>query len=90
MIIDVREIDEFSLEHIPGAINIPLSTFTPTAFPRFYPKEEPIILICRTNQRSNIMKEILLKLELVEEKQVLIYELGMIGWIKNGRPEKIL
>jgi rhodanese-related sulfurtransferase len=29
MVIDVREVDEFAAGHIPGAINMPLSTFQP-------------------------------------------------------------
>ena len=27
LVVDVREVDEFAAGHIPGAINMPLSTF---------------------------------------------------------------
>lgn len=90
MIIDVREINEFEQEHIPGSINIPLSSFSPYAFPTPSFAEEKVILICRTNKRSNVAKEILLKLEIFQKSQLIVYEPGVLGWIKNGRPKNLL
>jgi rhodanese-related sulfurtransferase len=31
VVVDVREVDEFAAGHIPGAINMPLSTFQPAS-----------------------------------------------------------
>lgn len=33
LVIDVREVDEFAAGHIPGAVNMPLSTFQPSRLP---------------------------------------------------------
>ncbi len=33
LVIDVREPDEFAQGHIPGALNMPLSTFDPASLP---------------------------------------------------------
>lgn len=33
LVIDVREADEFAAGHIPGAVNMPLSTFQPSRLP---------------------------------------------------------
>jgi len=90
MIVDVREIHEFEQEHIPGAINLPLSSFSPSLFSIPTTPEEKIILICRTNKRSNAMKQLLLKLDLVDEEKLFVYEPGMIGWIERGRPVSLL
>lgn len=47
-VIDVREKTEFSLGHIPGAKNIPLSKVS------FYTKKdkEPVYIICQSGMRS--------------------------------------
>ncbi|MGP2435535.1 rhodanese-like domain-containing protein, partial [Listeria monocytogenes] len=33
LVVDVREVDEFANGRIPGAINMPLSTFQPSKLP---------------------------------------------------------
>ena len=47
-LVDVREPHEFAAGHIPGAINMPLSAFDPTALPH----DKPIILSCRSGART--------------------------------------
>jgi rhodanese-related sulfurtransferase len=51
-IIDVREPSEFTgeLGHIPGAELVPLSALDGSA--RQWPKEEPLVLVCRSGARS--------------------------------------
>ncbi len=49
-IIDVREIDEYNLGHLNGAINIPLSQFRENI--NLVPKDKPVYLHCRSGQRS--------------------------------------
>ncbi|MEN9202326.1 MAG: rhodanese-like domain-containing protein [Thermostichus sp. DG_1_6_bins_120] len=50
-LIDVREPSEYAEERIPGAINMPLSTFDPTQVPVSTP-EQPMVLQCRMGSRS--------------------------------------
>lgn len=48
-IVDVREADEYHAGHIPGAINLPLSTIAPDQLPQDYPK---IYIHCQGGVRS--------------------------------------
>jgi rhodanese-related sulfurtransferase len=47
-IVDVREPNEYEAGHVPGAINLPLSRFSPAQLP----KGKPIVLICQAGGRS--------------------------------------
>lgn len=48
--IDVREADEFAAGHIPGAVNIPLSSFQPSKLPAAPGKK--LVLNCQGGKRS--------------------------------------
>ena len=48
ILVDVREAYEYTSGHIPGAINVPLSTISQTAFP----KDAPLFLYCLRGTRS--------------------------------------
>lgn len=48
ILIDVREAEEFASGHIPGAVNVPLSTITSTTLP----KDAPLFLYCLRGTRS--------------------------------------
>jgi rhodanese-related sulfurtransferase len=50
LLLDVREVDEFTAGHIPGAVNFPLSTFDPAKLPRDSGKR--IVFSCRSGQRT--------------------------------------
>ena len=50
LVIDVREADEFADGHIPGAVNMPLSTFQPTKLPD--PGGKRLVLTCLGGKRS--------------------------------------
>ena len=50
LVIDVREADEFAAGHIPGALNIPLSTFQPSQLP--LESGKTLILNCLGGKRS--------------------------------------
>ncbi len=52
VVVDVREPDEFRTGHIPNAINIPLGTLTDRLKDLEKYKTSPILLSCRTSQRS--------------------------------------
>ena len=49
-VVDVREADEFAAGHIPGAINMPLSTFRPGKLPHH--KGKTLVLNCLGGKRS--------------------------------------
>ena len=50
VVVDVREVDEFAAGHIPGAINMPLSTFQPSKLPDTGGKK--LVLTCLGGKRS--------------------------------------
>ncbi|MFN3423071.1 MAG: rhodanese-like domain-containing protein [Novosphingobium meiothermophilum] len=50
LVVDVRESNEFADGHIPGAINMPLSTFQASKLPD--PKGRKLILNCLGGKRS--------------------------------------
>lgn len=52
MVVDVREADEYAAGHIPGAINMPLSTFQASKLPD--PGAKKLILNCLGGKRSGM------------------------------------
>ncbi|MCT2399946.1 rhodanese-like domain-containing protein [Novosphingobium mangrovi (ex Huang et al. 2023)] len=52
LVVDVREADEFANGHIPGAINMPLSTFQPSKLP--HPEGKKLVLNCLGGKRSGM------------------------------------
>ncbi|MFZ1458782.1 MAG: rhodanese-like domain-containing protein [Candidatus Saccharimonadales bacterium] len=55
LVIDTREPNEFAMSHVPGAVNISSMKFMrglPTELVDT-PKDQPIIMYCRSGQRSN-------------------------------------
>jgi rhodanese-related sulfurtransferase len=50
LVVDVREVDEFAAGHIPGAINMPLSTFRANKLPEH--KGKMVVLNCLGGKRS--------------------------------------
>ncbi len=50
LLVDVREPNETALERIPGAIEMPLSTFDPAALPD--PGDKRLVFSCRSGRRS--------------------------------------
>jgi len=80
-LIDVRTQDEFDLGHIDGAINLDFYSETFQNDILSLPKNETIVLYCRTNNRSsktaNILKE-------NGFKEISVLEGGITEWVKNG------
>lgn len=52
LVVDVREPDEFSAGHIPGAINMPLSDFQPSRLPDS--QGRTLVLNCLGGKRSSM------------------------------------
>ena len=80
-LIDVRTQDEFDLGHIDSAINLDFYSDTFQNDILSLPKNETIVLYCRTNNRSsktaNILKE-------NGFKEIAVLEGGITEWVKNG------
>jgi rhodanese-related sulfurtransferase len=55
LVVDVRETDEFAAGHIPGAVNMPLSTFQPSKLPD--PHGKTLVLNCLGGKRSAMALE---------------------------------
>lgn len=58
LLVDVRETSEFEVEHIPGALLLPLSSFDPEFFPTLPGKK--IVIHCAVGKRSEAAGKMLL------------------------------
>jgi rhodanese-related sulfurtransferase len=76
-IVDVREPHEYAAGHIPGAINLPLSSFTP----RQLPSGKPVVLVCLAGGRS---AKALQQAVAAGHKDICHYPLGTGGWRNRG------
>lgn len=52
-LIDVREPDEFASGHIPNAVDVPLGDVVNGVIRLGIPKDQPIMVYCRTGRRSS-------------------------------------
>lgn len=62
IIIDTREAFEYQASHYPGAINISAQAFLSGNVPSALdgvPKDQPVIVYCRSGARSNTVSHIL-------------------------------
>lgn len=58
VLVDVRETSEYEVEHIPGALLLPLSSFDPEMFPTL--PGEKLVLHCAVGKRSEAAGKMLL------------------------------
>jgi phage shock protein E len=58
VIVDVRSPWEFEMEHVPGALNIPLEE-VPGKVEEFRSFHQPVVLYCRSGNRSGMAVSIL-------------------------------
>ena len=79
MVIDVREAAEFADGHIPGAINMPLSTFQATKLPDAGGKT--LVLNCAAGRRSAMALD---KCAQVREDVTTHLQGGMGAWRAAG------
>jgi uncharacterized membrane protein YdjX (TVP38/TMEM64 family) len=83
-VIDVRGPDEFAgdLGHIGGALNLPVGEL-PTRLTEINAlKEQPVILVCRTDKRSANASALLSDAGF---RDVRVLRGGMVEWNRNGR-----
>lgn len=83
VVVDVGEVNEFKNGHIPNAINIPVEQIDSNLKKLQKHKEKPIILTCRSGQRSTKAANILKKHEFTN-----LYTLtgGLAAWQKENLP----
>jgi len=80
-LIDVRTQDEFDLGHINNATNLDFYSDTFQSDILSLPKNETIILYCRTNNRSSKTATILKE---NGYRDILVINGGITDWVKKG------
>jgi rhodanese-related sulfurtransferase len=81
LVVDVREANEFADGHIPGAINLPLSTFQASQLP--HPAGKTLVLNCLGGKRSAMA----LDKCAVAQAEVDTHLAGGFGaWVQAGLP----
>ncbi|MHB8427271.1 MAG: rhodanese-like domain-containing protein [Acidiferrobacterales bacterium] len=83
LIIDVREPDEFRGGHIPNSINIPLSALRGRLSELEKFKSRPLIVSCRTSQRS---AKAAMALRKHDFQSVHILAGGILAWQNENLP----
>ena len=81
VIVDVREDSEWSEQHIPGAIHIPLAQLTEHLSELKQYKDSPVITQCRSGGRSGKAVDVL---KLAGFSKVYNMEGGIIAWDNAG------
>jgi rhodanese-related sulfurtransferase len=74
-LVDVRTTAEFSDQHLPGAVNIPVQSLS-SRMKELEPKTQSLVLYCRSGHRSGIAYE-----QLKNSGFTNVYDLGpMTAW----------
>lgn len=81
--IDVREVDEYENEHIPGSELFPLSRFNVDY--QGLGKDEEIVLICRSGNRSGMAQQFLVRLGYTKTRNMVYGMMGWSGSTESGR-----
>lgn len=78
-LIDVREVDEYTESHVPGAVLVPLSELNGRVDE--IPTDRPSLIICRSGARSMKACEFLAQ----TGRDVTNIFGGTLAWIDSGR-----
>lgn len=81
LVIDVREVDEFASGHIPGAVNMPLSTFQASRLPE--PSDKTLVLSCLGGKRSAMALDKCAAAQVVVDTHLAG---GFGAWASSGLP----
>ena len=76
-LVDVREANEYAAGHVEGSTLHPLSVFDPEKLPR----DKPIVLICRSGNRSMTALKAARAAGFTE---IWHYKGGALGWAQEG------
>lgn len=85
-ILDVRELDEFKLERVPGSIHLPLSqidSLAPGLLKPLQPCE--LVIMCRSGNRARLAHAQLVSRGLLSPERSRVFEGGILEWKKQGR-----
>ncbi|MCK4892478.1 MAG: rhodanese-like domain-containing protein [Calditrichia bacterium] len=84
--IDTREAEDFQLDHISGAINVPIDIFLTASDNINLPGDETLILLY--DQEGNIEKLALSAsvLKIAQKKRLYILYGGYLSWLNRGFP----
>ena len=80
VLIDVREIDEFEEERIPGAVNFPLSSFSKEAIAEIAGDKE-VVFQCRSGYRSWLVAKEYYNGKLPQKH----LDGGILAWSRSGK-----
>ncbi len=85
-LIDVRTPQEFNAGHIPGAklVNIYTPTFKQDILKALKDKEKPVLIYCRSGNRSMVAGRYLEKIGYL----VINLKYGIKDWIRQNKPVK--
>ena len=75
LLVDVREVDEFVAGHVPGAVNLPLSSFKPAMLPQ--PAGQTVVIMCKSGRRAGQALE---AVEASGRHDAAIYSGSMNDW----------
>jgi rhodanese-related sulfurtransferase len=81
LLVDVRSRDEYSRDHIPGAVRIPFYAIGSGLQERGYPKDRPVVLYCEHGPRAGLAG---ISLYLQGYADVYSLEGHMQGWRQRG------
>jgi rhodanese-related sulfurtransferase len=82
-LIDVREPDEYTEGHLPGAINVPLSVLESSVSQ--IPTTGIVHMVCRSGARSARACDFLIQLPSHSSAAFVNIGGGTMGWIVEGR-----
>lgn len=80
-VLDVREPTEWNEYHVPGSTLIPLGELARRV--QEVPKDKPVVVVCRSGNRSQTGRDVLLKAGFT---QVTSLAGGLKGWQAAGQP----
>lgn len=82
VVVDVREVDEYTAGHIPGAVNIPLSQLVDAV--HLVPQDSSIYVVCQAGGRSARACEYLSQQSQFSSTQFINVLGGTGAWILEG------
>ena len=81
--IDVRTPKEFQSVNIEGSVNVPLDQIKKSDFINEQPKEQEVVLVCLSGQRSGMA---LKELKALGHSNIKVMEGGVTAWESQGLP----
>ncbi len=82
IVIDVREIDEYAKEHVPGSINVPLSRIEHIKGYKDILENKSVHILCASGKRASIAKDHF------DQNQIecKVIQGGIAEWKRQGNP----